>query len=92
MQKLIDDAYVEIGAAIEKLEFKDATEKAIRLIEEANKYYDDYINRSNNPTGTAILADLDRKMYMPMPAIKQKMAVRVPVANIAQQHSKQVTI
>ena len=29
MQKLIDDAYVEIGAAIEKLEFKDATEKAI---------------------------------------------------------------
>ena len=51
-----------------------------------------YMNRSNNPTGTAILADLDRKMYMPMPAIKQKMAVRVPVANIAQQHSKQVTI
>lgn len=41
MQKLIDTAYIEIGEAIERLEFKEATEKAIRLIEEANKYYDE---------------------------------------------------
>ncbi len=41
IKKLIENAYVEIGEAIEKLEFKEASTKAIRLIEEANKYYDD---------------------------------------------------
>ena len=41
IKKLIENAYVEIGEAIEKLEFKDASNKAIRLIEEANKYYDE---------------------------------------------------
>ena len=41
IEKLIERAYVEIGEAIEKLEFKDATEKGVRLIEEANKYYDE---------------------------------------------------
>lgn len=41
MQELIETAYVEVGESIEKLEFKEATEKAIRLIEEANKYYDE---------------------------------------------------
>ncbi len=41
IKELIEKAYVEIGEAIEKLEFKEASTKAIRLIEEANKYYDD---------------------------------------------------
>lgn len=41
VKKLIETAYKEIGEAIEKLEFKEASTKAIRLIEEANKYYDD---------------------------------------------------
>lgn len=41
IKALIEKAYVEIGEAIEKLEFKDATTKAIRLIEEGNKFYDE---------------------------------------------------
>jgi methionyl-tRNA synthetase len=38
---MIDNAYVEIGSLIEKLEFKEATTKAIQLIDNANKYYDE---------------------------------------------------
>lgn len=38
---LIEKTYAEVGELIEKLEFKEASTKAIRLIEEANKYYDD---------------------------------------------------
>lgn len=41
IKSLIEKAYIEIGEAIEKLEFKEASTKAIRLIEDANKYYDD---------------------------------------------------
>ena len=41
IKKLIEKAYAEIGNAIEKLEFKEATSKAINLIEEGNKYYDE---------------------------------------------------
>ncbi len=41
IKSLIEKAYDEIGEAIEKLEFKVGAEKAIRLIEEANKYYDE---------------------------------------------------
>ena len=41
MEALIKKAYVEIGECIEKLEFKEASTKAIRLVEEANKYYDE---------------------------------------------------
>ena len=41
IKKLIETSYKEVGEAIEKLEFKEASTKAIRLIEEANKYYDD---------------------------------------------------
>lgn len=41
IKQLIENAYVEIGECIEKLEFKEASTKAIRLIEEANKYYDE---------------------------------------------------
>ena len=45
MNKDIEDAiilaYEEIGNAIEKLEFKEASSKAMNLIELANKYYDD---------------------------------------------------
>ncbi|MBQ8444253.1 MAG: methionine--tRNA ligase [Clostridia bacterium] len=41
IRALIEKAYVEIGEAIEKLEFKEASTKAIRLIEEANKFYDE---------------------------------------------------
>ena len=41
IKALIEKAYVEVGECIEKLEFKEASTKAIRLIEDANKYYDD---------------------------------------------------
>ena len=41
MKALVEKAYVEIGEDIEKLSFKDASDKAIRLIEDANKYYDE---------------------------------------------------
>ena len=41
IEKLIIKAYEEISAAIEKLEFKEASSKAMKLIEDANKYYDD---------------------------------------------------
>lgn len=41
VKALIENAYVEIGNAIEHLEFKDAADKAIKLIDDANKFYDD---------------------------------------------------
>ncbi|MBR4110599.1 MAG: methionine--tRNA ligase [Clostridia bacterium] len=41
IKKVIEDTYEEVGKAIEKLEFKDASSKAMNLIEIANKYYDD---------------------------------------------------
>ena len=41
MKKKIEFAYIEIAKAIETLEFKEAAEKAIRLIDDANKYYDE---------------------------------------------------
>lgn len=41
IKKVIENAYEEIAKSIEKLEFKDATSKAMNLIETANKYYDD---------------------------------------------------
>jgi methionyl-tRNA synthetase len=41
VKALIIKAYDEVSADIEKLEFKEASSKVIRLIEDANKYYDD---------------------------------------------------
>lgn len=41
IEALIKKAYEEIGACIERLEFKEATNKAIKLIDDANKYYDE---------------------------------------------------
>lgn len=41
IKALIEKAYVEVGEAIEALNFKDASEKAMKLVEDANKYYDD---------------------------------------------------
>lgn len=41
IEKMIDEAYIQIGALIEKLEFKAASERAIKLIDDANKYYDE---------------------------------------------------
>lgn len=41
MKALIEKAYAEIGEDIEKLSFKDATDKAIKLIDDANKFYDE---------------------------------------------------
>lgn len=83
MQKLIDNAYVEIGAAIEKLEFKEATEKAIRLIEEANKYYDERkpwiqykedMNSFNDTIYTCanLIANISNIMEPFMPASSEK--------------------
>ena len=41
--------------------------------------------------GTAIFMDFDRNIYAIKPAIKQAMAVRVPVGNIAQADAKPMT-
>ncbi len=41
MKALIEKAYKEIGEDIESLNFKEATDKAIKLIDDANKFYDD---------------------------------------------------
>lgn len=41
IKKLIDEYYKEIGELIEGLEFREATNKAMQLIDEANKYYDE---------------------------------------------------
>ena len=41
VKKIIEETYEEVGKEIEKLEFKDASSKAMNLIEIANKYYDD---------------------------------------------------
>ncbi len=41
IKALIEKAYIEVGEAIEALNFKDASEKAMKLVEDANKYYDD---------------------------------------------------
>lgn len=41
IKALIEKAYVEVGEAIEVLNFKDASEKAMKLVEDANKYYDE---------------------------------------------------
>lgn len=41
IKALIEKAYIEVGEDIEKLEFKEASSKVIRLIEDANKYYDE---------------------------------------------------
>lgn len=41
IKALIEKAYVEVGEAIEALNFKDASEKAMKLVEDANKYYDE---------------------------------------------------
>ncbi len=41
IEKMIDEAYIQIGSLIEKLEFKAASERAIKLIDDANKYYDE---------------------------------------------------
>lgn len=41
IKETIENAYAEIAESIEKLEFKDASSKAMNLIEVANKYYDD---------------------------------------------------
>ena len=41
IKAMIEKAYVEVGEAIEALNFKDASEKAMKLVEDANKYYDD---------------------------------------------------
>ena len=37
----IEETYLKVGKAIENLEFKDATDIAMELVEYANKYYDE---------------------------------------------------
>lgn len=40
MKELIEKTYQEVGNLIEKLEFREATNKIMNLVENANKYYD----------------------------------------------------
>lgn len=40
MKEKITQTYEKVGEAIEKLEFKEATDLVMNLVEEANKYYD----------------------------------------------------
>ena len=41
VQKEIEKTYKEVAIAIEDLEFKQATDKVMQLVEYANKYYDE---------------------------------------------------
>ncbi len=83
MKALIEKAYKEIGESIEKLEFKDASDRVIRLIEDANKYYDDRkpwlqfkedISAFNDTmfTCATIIANLSNLMEPFMPASSAK--------------------
>lgn len=83
IKALIEKAYVEIGEAIEKLDFKDASDKAIRLIDDANKYYDDQkpwvqfkedMDAFNNTiyTCATLIANISNIMEPFMPASSEK--------------------
>ena len=51
IENKIKETYKEVGEDIEKLEFKLASDKAMQLVEIANKYYDDqkpWIQRKEN--------------------------------------------
>ncbi|MBQ6992407.1 MAG: methionine--tRNA ligase [Clostridia bacterium] len=41
MEQEIKDAYKDVATAIENLEFKNATDRVMQLVENANKYYDE---------------------------------------------------
>ncbi|MBE5820002.1 MAG: methionine--tRNA ligase [Clostridiales bacterium] len=41
MEQEIKDAYKDVAIAIENLEFKNATDRVMQLVENANKYYDE---------------------------------------------------
>ena len=41
MEQEIKDAYKDVALAIENLEFKNATDRVMQLVETANKYYDE---------------------------------------------------
>ncbi len=83
ISELIKNAYVEIGNDIEKLNFKDAADKAIKLIDDANKYYDDQkpwiqfkenIEEFNNTifTCATLIANIANIMEPFMPASSEK--------------------
>lgn len=83
ISELIKNAYVEIGSDIEKLNFKDAADKAIKLIDDANKYYDDQkpwiqfkenIEEFNNTifTCATLIANIANIMEPFMPASSEK--------------------
>lgn len=74
----IENAYKEVAVAIENLEFKNATDKVMELVEYANKYYDDEqpwiqkkedINAFNNTiyTCAVIIANLSNLFEPFMP-------------------------
>ncbi len=83
VKALIEKAYSEIGAAIERLDFKEASDKAIRLIDEANKYYDEQkpwiqfkedMNAFNNTiyTCATLILNISNIMEPFMPASSEK--------------------
>ena len=76
MEVEIKEAYYEAGRSIEKLEFREANNQIMELVEEANKYYDrmepwkafkDDINKFNNViyTCSTIIANLSN-LYEPI--------------------------
>ena len=83
IKELIEKAYQEVSEDIERLEFKEASSKVIRLIEEANKYYDERkpwvqfkenIEEFNNTiyTCTVLIANISNLMEPFMPASSSK--------------------
>ena len=79
VRDLIKKAYNEVGEDIERLEFKEASSKVIRLIEDANKYYDERkpwvqfkenIEEFNNTiyTCAVLIANISNLMEPFMPA------------------------
>lgn len=60
VENKIKETYENVGKAIEKLEFKEASDKAMELVEFANKYYDDkqpWVQRKEN------IEEFDKTIY-----------------------------
>ena len=92
IKKKIEETYKLVGENIEKLEFKEASSKAMELVEIANKYYDEQkpwvqkkenIEEFNNTiyTCTVIIANLSNIFEPFMPSACKKIRKYLNIEN-----------
>ena len=88
----IEETYREVGECIEKLEFKAASDKAMELVEIANKYYDDqkpWIQKKEDEQGfnntiytcATIIANLSNIFEPFMPSACEKIRKYLNIEN-----------